>query len=281
MNFPPLKGKKILITGSKGFIGQHLIRELNKLNLEFTEFQGDIREGIKLEGNFDIVFHLAAKVPQKSTRANEFHTINEEGTKKVLEFCKEKKAKIIYPSTVGVYGAPEQEIVTESSKVFPDINKYAHSKYQGELACMGYAKQEGGSYVILRFSNIYGPNQTGRGLIPTLINAAKNNKIAQLRDKEGFRDFIYIKDAVTALLLSTKEEVKNKLINVGLGRTYKVEEVVEIIQKIYGKRINVRYSGRGENEVKGFGINISLAKEILGFNPQYSLEAGIKETLNS
>jgi|TARA_Y100000310_G_scaffold82857_1_gene79449 UDP-glucose 4-epimerase len=274
--FSHLNGKKILVTGSNGFIGRNLIKKLKELNLDFTEFKGDILEGISEKEDYDLIFHLAAKVPQNTSDEEDYAKVNVEGVKLVLEFCKEKNSKIIYTSTIGVHG-DVKEVVTENSIISPNLTPYASSKFKGEDICKEYSKKYGVNCCILRFSTVYGFGQEGGYLIPTLIRALKEDKVAKLRDKNAFRDYIHVEDVIDTLLSSTK--IDNSIINVAYEKTYSVGEIVELVRKISGKNLKVEYSKLEDQEIKGFKIDISLSKKLLKWDPKINIEEGIKRIL--
>jgi UDP-glucose 4-epimerase len=274
--FSHLNEKKILVTGSNGFVGRHLIKKLKELNLDFTEFKGDILKGISEKEDYDLIFHLAANVPQNVSN-DENYKVNVEGTKSVLEFCKKKNAKLIYTSTIGVYGNVEG-IITEDNLVSPpNSNHYVFSKFQGEQACKEYSEKYDVNYCILRISTVYGPEQGGEYLISTLTRALNEDKMAKLRDKDAFRDFLYVNDLVNALLSSTK--IDNCVIDIASGKTYSVAEIVELVEEISEKNLRVQYSKLNNHEIKGFEINIDLAKNLIDWSPKISIEEGIKRIL--
>ena len=168
--------KKILVTGSNGFIGKALIKKLTILG--FTTIGFDIADGdIAEEGSLgyleneeiSYIFHLAGKtfVPESWSHPYRFYRINVMGTENILEFCRKTGAGLTYVSSY-LYGKPEYLPVDENHPV-KAYNPYSHSKVIAEEVCRYYRDQFNLGITILRPFNVYGPGQSDRFLIPELI----------------------------------------------------------------------------------------------------------------
>ena len=198
----------VLVTGSAGFIGRHLTKELELAGAcvigcdmvngwDLTD-----RDVFKKIESADMVFHLAARasVPLSWKDPKETARINVQGTENILEYCRiNDVTKLVFPSTY-VYGIPEYLPVDEKHPINPS-NPYAQSKLDGEALCSEYSKEQGISCTILRPFNIFGPGQNMDFLIPTIISQLKKG-IVQLADPEPKRDLLYLKDAVRAFMAS-------------------------------------------------------------------------------
>ena len=173
----------IAVTGSKGFIGTYLCKELKKKKIEFIEL--DYSNGYDISKintldkikKFDILIHLAAKtfIPSSLNNSYDFFYNNIISTLNVLELCKKFNSKIIFPSTY-VYGAPKYLPINENHPINVS-NTYTHSKLICEELCKSYNRDSSIDVKILRLFNVYGKNQNKNFLIPTIINQLKNDKI--------------------------------------------------------------------------------------------------------
>lgn len=280
--------KKALLTGSNGFIGKNLLRELQKeYEVIGVDLIGDISvdlrnwNEVKKLPSVDIVFHLAAliDVPLSFQRPREIYETNVLSTLNILEFCRQKKIeKIIYASSY-VYGTPHYLPIDENHPT--DIsNPYMHSKLVSEEFCKYYHKWYGLECIILRVFNVYGPGQKGNLLIPTILRQLSSG-IITLKNPKPKRDYLYVSDAVSAYIKAANYNAKGyEVFNIGHGESYSVKEIVDNILIIYGKKVEVRYIDEvRRNEIMNAVANINKAKEFLGWFPQVQLKDGLKRTI--
>ena len=278
-----LKNLKLAVTGSGGFVGSHLVCRLNELGAEVIEIDNkkglDIRnfEQISTLGSFDTLIHLAAKsfVPDSYENPREFYLTNIFGTLNTLELCRIRKARMIYASSYS-YGVPLYLPIDESHPV-RGFNPYSGSKIAGEQLCERYHHDHGADITILRLFNIYGPNQSRKFLIPSIIEQAKKGKVI-LKDPTPKRDFIYIDDVIDAYIKAIRLESNSlNIFNIGSGGSYSVKEIVDEILKNFNQDIKVFFTGeKRANEIPDTIADITKAQEILGWSPAFSLAEGIK-----
>ena len=274
--------RTFLVTGSKGFVGKYLVKELEKDRCSIIKFDKasgkDITKWKDLQSvpKADVVFHLAARtyVPWCIENPRETYEINTFGTLNILEYCRKCNAKLVYTSSY-VYGIPEYLPIDENHPLKPN-NTYSKSKLMAEQLCINYHTDYNLKCTILRPFNIYGPGQSNDFLMPTIVRQIKENNKIKLKDSSPKRDFIYVADMVNAL---TKAADYNKfgIFNIGYGKSYSVEQVVKRLVNIHGKKVRVTYTNeRRKNEVADCYADISKAKKELNWKPRVSIDDGLK-----
>jgi len=293
---------RYLVTGGCGFIGSHLAEALLEKgevvivdNLS-TGFEKNVPEGaefVKLDisdsekvnsisGDFDIIFHLAAQssvIRSLEQPLVDFNS-NALGTLNILEYARKKGTKTVYASSCAGYGDAVYLPVDEMHPLKPK-SPYAASKIAGEKMCEAYTTTFELPTMSLRFFNVYGPRQSGNsgGVISIFISRAmKSEPLKMNGDGEQFRDFVYVKDVVSSLLKAGESPCKGEAVNIGTGKKTTVNEITESILKITKSSSEVQHGPELPGESKGIVADISMAKEVLGFEPTVDLETGIKET---
>ena len=300
---------KIIITGGAGFIGKHLVELLIKKENDITIFdnfsnskeesvmylknlgakivKGDIRKIGEINNaikDHDIVIHLAAKISVEESIKSPSETFqtNVEGTKNVLIACEKNQIKkIIVASSAAVYGESEADVkLTEKSKINP-ISPYGESKMMMENEIKEFAKDHNVEYVILRFFNIYGKDQSPEyaGVITKFIKKIKMNKPLEVfGNGMQTRDFISVKDVVSSIYHSI-ENGKNRIYNVASGNPITIKELAKLMIRLSKKDLKIIYNDGKKGDIRFSEADISLAKKELCYLPKYTLES-IKNLLN-
>jgi UDP-glucose 4-epimerase len=287
-----LNGKRILVTGSSGFVGKNLVEELKRQDAEvltLTDHDGrriDIRDQQRVKGiindirNIDIVYHLAAitSVPFSFENPRETYDVNVLGTLNILELCRSCNADTIVFASSYVSGQPQYLPIDEKHPLQP-TNPYARSKILGEELCRAYNTDFGVKCIILRPFNIYGRGQSKDFLIPSIIAQLQYGKI-ELKDPDPKRDFIYISDVIDAYIKAEEFKGNFEVFNVGYGKSYSVKEITEKIVQLYGKDVKINYKNeRRKNEIMDTVADIRKAKEKLGWEPSVDIDSGLKSML--
>ena len=279
--------RKVLVTGGDGFIGSNLVTRLAKEgavvttlskrndSLAHEHYNVDISKPIPsnyLKG-CEVVFHLAGIADPKICERNPdvAFSVNTIGTLNVLEACRKNNIeKVVFSSSAHVYGRPLYVPIDEGHPLAPST-VYGRSKAAAEHICMNYGA------TILRFFNVYGPNQKGSFLIPTILSQLGKKEIS-LMNFSSKRDFIYINDVINALLLSA--DYGGDYFNIGSGRSYSAREITLIICSIAKKQPKLREIGETSG-VRDLVADIRKAKKLLRWRPKTSLESGLKKVVNS
>lgn len=280
---------KILVTGARGFIGSALCQRLKVMDHEIIALDsadGDIAEWQTLAcfGQEDIrhVFHLAGKtyVPASWDDPQGFFRANVLGTFNVLELCKKKHIPLTYVSAY-VYGIPDILPIREDSTIRPN-NPYALSKRMAEESCEFYANAHNLGVTIVRPFNVYGIGQDERFLIPTIIRQALGSREICVKDLAPRRDYVYLEDAVTALLATMRQGRRYRVYNLGAGMSMSVREIIDIIQDVAGvqKKIVCENVVR-TSEIMDVVADISRIGEELEWRPQTGFRVGIENIIRS
>ena len=313
--------KKILVTGAEGFIGSHLCETLvqkgvsvkalvlyNSFNKEgwLEDLPNDIRNSIEtISGDVrdkelisnitkgcDMIFHLAAliSIPFSYNAPSSYLNTNTAGTLNILEAAKEANcSKIISTSTSEVYGTAIKTPIDEMHKIQAQ-SPYAASKISADLFLESYVRSFNIPAVILRPFNTYGPRQSERAVIPSIIRQVLDTRIKTIKvgSLETKRDFNYVQDTVDAFI-SLAEANKNNIefggvYNAGSGKAISIENVLKKIIKLTGctkKIIKDRKRIRPKNsEVHNLIASSKKLYNLSKWKPEHNLEEGLKNTIN-
>jgi len=291
-----MQKNKILITGGSGFIGTNLIIELQKRGFEIVNLSAHdpivevptikldlINDELTIldEYKFDYVVHLAAVSTIKLSEGNEKETINlnVEGTRKLLEYFKNKNLKkFIFMSSMTVY----QEVDTEMTEdieltLNENHNAYSYSKFLAERECEKLKKEI--PILIFRLANTYGPYQrvgTSPNLIPQIISQAIAGSI-EIFNGDFVRDFIYVSDVVNAIINGLESDFTGTL-NLGTGIPTRVSKIAETIAHEFG--VKVHDLRKKINAPMELTTNISRIKDVLKWRPKVSLKEGLEKTID-
>lgn len=300
-----------LVTGGCGFIGSHIcesladqgekVRIIDNLSTGYEEniagfadrvelINGDVRDAQLLDSamkNIDIVFHLAGLVSAFDSveRPLHCHDVNVTGTLNVLEAAKKAGVKrIVFASSCSVYGNDPEMPKKENFHASPE-SPYAASKKAGELYMGVYAKLYDIEAVSLRFFNVYGPRQDPSseysGVISRFVSDTSMGYATVFGDGRQTRDFIFVLDVVKACLLASKSEKAGagEIVNIGTGVQTSLLEILEGVKEISGREFDVMFKDPRPGDVRHSVADISMAREILGFEPSYTIINGLSELL--
>jgi len=293
-----LKGKKVLVTGGFGFIGSHLARALLQAGASVTIVArkipvdresaalakqvriviGDLQDekviSEALSGN-ELVYHLAASTPFQKNYSEGRSIDDLTILFTLVKGCAVAGVrKIIFLSGHVVYGLPKKLPISEEHATIP-VHLYGTGKLSAELYLQQLCNSHGIEFVIARASSCYGPGQMSKGAIPNFITAALDDKTLSVPDRNIKRDYLYVEDAVYALLACS--QAKNKIYNIGGGQSYDLRTVAEIVVSLIGTgNIQARAS---DDPLGNNLLDISLAQKELGFFPKVELKEGLKKHL--
>ena len=280
--------KKVLVTGSLGFIGKRVCKLLKENHFDVVEHHSgisDISQASCLDqyngqGITDVI-HLAGKsfVPDSWNHFSDFISTNVNGTQHVLEFCKKSHARIIFCSAF-IYGATNKNPIAENDSIRPN-NPYALTKKLAEDLCLFYQETFSIQTKIIRPFNVYGPGQREEFLIPMLLLQIKTGKEIRVKDLLPKRDYIYVDDLANAFLAALKSEISG-IYNVGTGKSTSVIELIQIAQEVAGTKLSIHSMDEiRSNEISDTVADISRIQNELNWKPQFDLYQGIKKILSA
>jgi NAD dependent epimerase/dehydratase len=308
--------KKVLVTGAAGFIGSHLTERLVRDGHQvraFVRYNGrddrgnladlpaDIQAAIEVErGDLkdpgavkravegrEWVFHLGALIAIPYSYHNPYDVVqtNVLGTAHVLDACRASStlARVVLTSTSEVYGTA-QTVPIDERHPLQGQSPYAATKIGADALGESYHRAFGLPVTILRPFNTFGPRQSARAIIPTIISQALVRPKIKLGRLDPRRDLTYVKDTAAGFVaIAGCDRALGRAVNIGRGEDIAIGELVETIARRLGRPIAVetdqeRYRPAA-SEVERLLAGTALAQSLWGWKPRYSLEDGLDETI--
>ena len=276
--------KRLLITGSNGFIGKNFIEYYSKEYeiIEVTKYSKynilDLNSLLTIN-NIDVVLHFAAKtfVPHSFDNPYEFYEFNIKSTLNIAELCRIKKIKKIIYLNSYTYGNPQYLPIDEKHPI-SFHSPYNKSKFLAEEVLFNYLENYT-DVISLRLFNIYGKYQNNNFLIPSILNQISTNEIT-VKDLNPKRDYLYIKDLIALINIIINTKDANGVYNIGSGASYSVIEIIDMIKTIYKYDFVVKSQNIvRQNEVMDCYANINKLKKEFKWSPSYSLYTGLEDYL--
>ena len=299
---------QVLVTGAAGFLGAALANALVEAGHEVTGLddlstsspvelspqvlftRGDVNDRPKLwtllQG-VDCVYHLAARVlvPESVLYPSEYNTVNTGGTVNLMAAVRDAQVKrVVFISSGAIYGNQETQPVNEDAIPHPK-SPYAVSK----LAAEHYVKSIGADAnietVCLRVFNAYGPGQqippSHTPVIPSFLKQAQQKGTLIVHGAgTQTRDYVYLDDVVQAMMSAGRvDDINGEIINVGSGVETSVLDIVKEVSAVTGHEPEVIYNPRRGSGPQRMCADISKAKRLLGYEPQFDLRAGLERTV--
>ena len=307
--------KKILVTGADGFIGSHLVEMLvskghkvkalsqyNSLNnfgcleninckKKIEIFTGDIRDSNYCEyisKDVDIIFHLAALIgiPYSYMAIENYIETNIKGTVNICYAAKKNNvSRLIHTSTSEVYGTAQYVPIDERHPLQPQ-SPYSATKIAADAMVMSFYNSFNLPITIARPFNTYGPRQSARAVIPTIITQiASGKKKIKLGDLSPTRDFNYVEDCCRGfIMLSESKKTIGEIINIGSNTEISIGEIFDLIKELMSSDATIsndKQRKRPKNsEVFRLCCDNKKIKELVSYKPKINIRNGLKKTIN-
>jgi NAD dependent epimerase/dehydratase len=309
-------GRRVLVTGAGGFIGSHLAEALVRegasvrafvhynsrgdhgwleagdpevLN-EIEIFRGDLANPEAVAGAVaerEVALHLGAliPIPYSYRHPREFVTANVTGTLNVLEAARRAEVgRVVQTSSSEVYGTAMKIPIDEEHPLHPQ-SPYAATKVGADQLALSYQRSFGTPVVIVRPFNTFGPRQSARAVIPTIVTQALSRELIELGATRTTRDFLYVGDTVAGMVrCGLAEGVEGEVINLGTGVEVSIAEVVEHVLRLLGQDVPVSLDEARlrppDSEVERLVADTTKAKDLLGWKPEVDLDEGLRRTID-
>lgn len=309
-----MKNKKILVTGADGFIGSHLtellvkegakvkalsqynsfnywgwLEDINCLN-NIEVLNGDIRDPHYckyITKDIDIVFHLAAliAIPYSYVAPSSYVDTNINGTLNIIQACLENNVqRVIHTSTSEVYGTAKYVPIDENHPIQPQ-SPYSASKIGADNMAMSFYNAFNLPLTIARPFNTYGPRQSARAVIPTIITQiASGVKSIKLGDITPTRDFNYVEDTCRGFIQLAKcEKAIGETVNIGSNFEISISDTLDLIKEIMQSDVEFITEQQRirpeKSEVFRLWCDNSKIHSLTGFEPKYSIKDGLEKTI--
>ena len=297
---------RAVITGGAGFIGSHVAERFAQegyelcildnltsgkpanINPSCKFFETDVCDYDavnKIVQCADVVVHLAAftEVPESFKLFRECYRTNVEGTFNVVEACvRHDVTKVVFASSSAVYAEFPEAPKSEDECPEP-ISPYAISKLEGEHLLQIFENFRGLNPVSLRFFNVYGPGQSAdsvyAAVIPAFIQCSlRGQSFTIYGDGHQTRDFVFVKDVAEAVYQATTSDVTG-IYNVGTGLAIEVIEIGDAIARLMNTNLRYNFEPKRPGDIGSSTADVARIKRALEWSPSYSLEQGLRETL--
>ena len=307
--------KPVLVTGAGGFIGSRLVNNLVHKGAKVKAFVrynsrgdaglikllspevltqieligGDLRDPQAIEDvmkGVQVVFHLGAliSIPYSYFHPVEVVDTNITGTLNVLLACRKYNCKLIHTSTSEVYGTALRVPIDESHPL-QGQSPYSASKIGADKLVESFQRSFDVPAVTVRPFNTYGPGQSARAVIPTIISQALTRDVVLLGNLETKRDFTFVDDTVNGFIKAAETEgVSGEVFNLGTGSEVTIGELATEIIELIGRDVRIKIDEQRlrpeKSEVMRLLSDNRKAKEVLGWYPEVSIREGLKATVN-
>jgi NAD dependent epimerase/dehydratase len=310
------QNKQVLVTGAGGFIGSHLVEALlvrgakvrafvryisrkdpgllNQLSVEdFSKIEiiaGDLRDEYAVRHavkGCQLVFHLGAliSIPYSYRHPVEVASTNFMGTLNVLTACLDQGVeRLVHTSTSEVYGTARQVPIAEGHPL-QGQSPYSASKIGADKLAESFFCAYRLPVVIVRPFNTYGPRQSARAVIPTIITQALTNNTIQLGNLSTTRDFTYVTDTVAGFIRAAEvRHVEGQVFNLGTGAEISIGDLAQKIMHMLDRQVEILMTSerlRPEaSEVLRLLSDNSLAGQRLAWQPEFTLDQGLQKTVD-
>ena len=307
-------GKRVLVTGAGGFIGSHLVEELVQAGATVRAFvrytsradvgllrhlppaaraaleliAGDLRDAHAVNqatAGCEIVFHLGAiiSIPYSYRHPAETAATNVMGTLNVLQACRAHGARLIHTSTSEVYGTALRTPMDETHPL-QGQSPYSASKIGADKLVESYVCAFELPAVTVRPFNTYGPRQSARAVIPTIITQALTQETVMLGALTTRRDFTYVADTVNGFLQAAQRDAAlGQVVNLGSGTEVTIGELAQLIIGLIGRPVTIHTDAQRlrpqKSEVLRLLADNGRARELIDWTPQTALGQGLAATI--
>ena len=307
--------RMVLVTGAGGFIGSHLVEQLvslgakvrafvkynsrgdvgllqllpEKIKSQVEVYSGDLRDSAAVESamqNCATIYHLGAliAIPYSYKHPVEVVETNVMGTLNLLMAARKSKPdRIVHTSTSEVYGTARIVPINEGHPLQAQ-SPYAASKIGADKLVESFFLSYGLPVVTLRPFNTFGPRQSSRAVIPTIISQALTQDVIRLGNLKSQRDLTYVSDTVAGFIrIAEVPAVEGQTFNLGTGREISIGDVTQMIIKLVGKpaavEVDLARLRPDKSEVERLISDNNFAQAALGWRPMVSLEEGLEKTI--
>jgi NAD dependent epimerase/dehydratase len=310
-----IKGKKVLVTGAGGFVGSYLVELLVKKGAQVTALvhynsrndwgmledvgknvlkeikviAGELRDSDCIRMAVlrqQVVFHLGALIgiPYSYVNPRDVVDTNLNGTLNVLSAaCDSEVEKVVHTSTSEIYGTAQYVPMDEDHPSHPQ-SPYAASKLGADLLALSFHRSFDLPVGVIRPFNVYGPRQSARAVIPSIIIQALVKGKINLGSVSPTRDLTFVQDTVSGFIAFAEcEATTGEVVNLGSGGEVSINQIVELVSECLGKKINIRKEKDRirpkKSEVERLFSDSGKAKELFDWNPRIELKEGISRTI--